>query len=187
MRLADLTLLEKNARFMRGATFARLVANIKADGCLTSVPLVGHVDGKLLVASGNHRVPAAMKAGIEEADVMEILTPLTREQFVALQLAHNAVVGEDDPNILQSLYAELSFGWKEYSGLTDDAFKVEDLDTSVLRVGNPFYEELQISFLPADAAIFTGGSTRSPNRRPRSPAWSGPMRTSIGFFRDCSR
>ena len=63
MRLADLTLLEKNARFMRGATFARLVANIKADGCLTSVPLVGHVDGKLLVASGNHRVPAAMKAG----------------------------------------------------------------------------------------------------------------------------
>src|SRR5271166_2733137 len=155
MRLADLTLLEKNARFMRGATFARLVANIKADGCLTSVPLVGHVDGKLLVASGNHRVPAAMKAGIEEADVMEILTPLTREQFVALQLAHNAVVGEDDPNILQSLYAELDFGWKEYSGLTDDAFKVEDLDTSVLRVGQPFYEELQIFFLPADAAIFT--------------------------------
>jgi hypothetical protein len=155
MRLADLTLLEKNARFMRGATFARLVANIKADGCLTSVPLVGHVDGKLLVASGNHRVPAAMKAGIEEADVLEILTPLTRAQFVALQLSHNAVVGEDDPNILQSLYAELDFGWKEYSGLTDDAFKVEDLDTSVLRVGQPFYEELQIFFLPADAAIFT--------------------------------
>jgi len=135
--------------------FARLVANIKADGCLTSVPLVGHVDGKLLVASGNHRVPAAMKAGIEEADVLEILTPLTRAQFVALQLSHNAVVGEDDPNILQSLYAELDFGWKEYSGLTDDAFKVEDLDTSVLRVGQPFYEELQIFFLPADAAIFT--------------------------------
>ncbi len=135
--------------------FARLVANIKADGCLTSVPLVGHVDGKLLVASGNHRVPAAMKAGIEDADVLEILTPLTRAQFVALQLSHNAVVGEDDPNILQSLYAELDFGWKEYSGLTDDAFKVEDLDTSVLRVGQPFYEELQIFFLPADAAIFT--------------------------------
>jgi hypothetical protein len=160
MRLADLTLLEKNARFMRGATFARLVANIKADGCLTSVPLVGHVDGKLLVASGNHRVPAAMKAGIEEADVLEILTPLTRAQFVALQLSHNAVVGEDDPNILQSLYAELDFGWKEYSGLTDDAFKVEDLDTSVLRVGQPFYEELHISFLPADATIFTGWLTK---------------------------
>jgi hypothetical protein len=96
-----------------------------------------------------------MKAGIEEADVLEILTPLTRAQFVALQLSHNAVVGEDDPNILQSLYAELDFGWKEYSGLTDDAFKVEDLDTSVLRVGQPFYEELQIFFLPADAAIFT--------------------------------
>ena len=155
MRLADLTLLEKNARFMRSATFARLVENIRTDGCLTSVPLVSRVDGKLLVASGNHRVPAAIKAGIEEADVMEILTPLTREQFVALQLAHNAVVGEDDPNILQSLYAELSFGWKEYSGLTDDAFKVEDLDTSVLRFGTPFFEELQIFFPPADAGIVT--------------------------------
>lgn len=55
---------------------------------------------------------------------------------------------------MQSLYDELDFGWKEYSGLTDDAFKIEDLDTSVLRVEQPFYEELHISFLPADATVF---------------------------------
>ncbi len=74
---------------------------------------------------------------------------------MALQLSHNAIAGEDDPNVLRSLYDELGFAWKEYSGLTDDAFKVEDLDMSVLRVEQPFYEELFVSFLPGDAAIFT--------------------------------
>jgi len=156
VRLADLKLLETNARYMTGAQFNLLVANIKRDGCLTSFPLVHRVDGELRVVSGNHRVPAAMKAGLVEADVIEITSPLTREQFVALQLSHNAIVGKDDPNILKSLYDELDFGWKEYSGLTDDAFKVEDLDTSVLRVEAPFYEELTISFLPGDAAVFNG-------------------------------
>ena len=141
---------------MSGAQFNLLVANIRRDGCLTSFPLVHRVDGELQVVSGNHRVQAAMKAGLVEGDAIEVTTPLSREQFVALQLSHNAIVGKDDPNILKTLYDELDFGWKEYSGLTDDAFKVEDLDTSVLRVEAPFYEELHISFLPGDAAIFNG-------------------------------
>ena len=154
MRLSDLKLPEKNARFLKGPVFAQLVANIKQDGCLTSFPLVNRQGEDLTVASGSHRVAAAMKAGLVEHDVIEITSPLTREQFVALQLSHNAIVGEDDPNVLRSLYDELGFEWKEYSGLTDDAFKVEDLDMSVLRVEAPFYEELFISFLPGDAAIF---------------------------------
>jgi hypothetical protein len=154
--LAELTLLEKNARFMKGPTFNRLVENLRRDGCLTSVPLVHRRDGKLVVVSGNHRVQAAIKAGIQDAAVIEVTSPLTREQFVALQLSHNAVTGEDDPAILKSLYDELDFGWKEYSGLTDDAFKLEDLDTTVLRVDTPFFEELTIAFLPGDAAVFSG-------------------------------
>lgn len=154
MRLSDLKLPEKNARFLKGPAFAQLVANIKRDGCLTSFPLVNRQGDDLTVASGSHRVAAAMKAGLVEHDVIEITSPLTREQFVALQLSHNAIVGEDDPNVLRALYDELGFEWKEYSGLTDDAFKVEDLDMSVLRVEQPFYEELFVSFLPGDAAIF---------------------------------
>jgi hypothetical protein len=156
-KLSELKLLEKNARFMKGATFARLVANLKKDGCLTSLPLVRRdEDGKLEVISGNHRVAAGLKAGIEESDVIEVTSPLTRAQFVALQLSHNAVAGEDDPNILRSLYDELDLGWKEYSGLTDDAFNIADLDTSMLRVEQPFYEELHVSFLPGDAEVFNG-------------------------------
>ena len=155
-RLSDLKLLEKNARYMKGPQFERLVENIRRDGVLTSFPLV-HREGEALeVISGNHRVSAAIKAGIEELDVIEVTTPLTRQQFVALQLSHNAIAGQDDPNILRSLYDELDFGWKEYSGLTDDAFDIEDLDASVLRVEQPFYEELTISFLPGDADVFGG-------------------------------
>jgi hypothetical protein len=156
VKLADLKLLEKNARYMSGAQFNRLVDNICHDGCLTSLPLVHREDGALVVISGNHRVSAAIKAGIDEADVLEVTSPLTRKQFVALQLSHNAIAGQDNPNILRSLYDELDFGWKDYSGLTDDAFNIEDLDTSVLRVERAFYEELYVSFLPDDAAIFRG-------------------------------
>ena len=57
-RLADLTLLKKNARFMRPDQFNRLVDNLRRDGVLTSLPLV--FDG--VVYSGNHRVKAALKA-----------------------------------------------------------------------------------------------------------------------------
>ena len=130
MRLSELRLLEKNARYMKGPQFERLVENIRRDGVLTSFPLA-HRDGDaLVVISGNHRVSAAIKAGIEESDVIEVTSPLTRQQFVALQLSHNAIAGHDDPNILRSLYDELDFGWKEYSGLTDDAFNIDDLDAS---------------------------------------------------------
>jgi len=111
--------------------------------------------------------------------VIEVASPLTREQFVALQLSHNAVVGEDDPNLLRSLYDELAFEWKEYSGLTDDAFKVEDLDTTVLRVEAPFYQELHVSFLPADAGVFNdwlGKIGKAKTEASRDQRASGTMR-----------
>ena len=34
-------------------------------------------------------------------------------RIIGLQLSHNAVAGQDDPNILKELYDELDFGWKE--------------------------------------------------------------------------
>jgi hypothetical protein len=139
---------------MKGEQFALLVKNITRDGCLTSFPLVATVDGALTVVSGNNRVAAGIKAGIIEHDLIEITSPLTREQFVALQLSHNALVGEDDPNILKALYDELPFEWKLYSGLSDDAFKIEDLDLTALQVHAPFYQELHISFLPGDREVF---------------------------------
>lgn len=49
------------------------------------------------VLSGNHRVQASVEAGIERILVMIIEEDLTRSQAVAIQLSHNALVGEDDP------------------------------------------------------------------------------------------
>ena len=64
----ELKLLKMNARFMRHEEFQRLVANVKKDGQLTSAPFAAldPADGKYEVLSGNHRVQAAVSAGLEK-------------------------------------------------------------------------------------------------------------------------
>ena len=65
-KLKDLNLLKdsehENARFMSGSQYRRLVENIKTDGIMTSTPLLARIEGDdtLYVASGNHRVQAAI-------------------------------------------------------------------------------------------------------------------------------
>jgi hypothetical protein len=151
VRLRDLKLLEQNARFMPGAQFRQLVENLKLDGALTSTPLV--YQGRVL--SGNHRVEAAIEAGIEEADVIEVLTPLDDKRQVALQLSHNAIVGQDDPGMLAELYRGLDIEWKQYSGLTDAALNdIHELDVNALALGQPEYQELVLLFLPEEQGAF---------------------------------
>lgn len=100
-KLSELTLLEghENARYMKAAQFNRLVDNLKRDGVLTSSPLIY----KNTVRSGNHRVAAAIKAGIAEADCIELLGDVSEERVIGIQLAHNAINGQDDPNILSTI------------------------------------------------------------------------------------
>ena len=153
MKLRELKFLEEgeNARYMEKAEFDRLVANVRRDGCLTSVPLIYR--GK--VFSGNHRTKAAIAAGIEEAEAIEILTELSEEQLLALQLSHNAIAGKDDPNILAKLFASIAtLELKAYSGLTDDAFKCDDEKLASMGIKRPNYEELQIVFLPEEKVAF---------------------------------
>ncbi len=154
VKLSELKLLDVNARYMDEAMYARLVENLRLDGCLTTAPTVCAVNGALEVLSGNHRVQAAIEAGIAEADVIEIVTPLNQEQRIAIQLSHNAIEGEDDPSVLKSLYDQLGFDFKEYSGLTDEAFEVGDIDTSVLATARPFYQDVVVAFLPEDEKVF---------------------------------
>jgi hypothetical protein len=131
--------------------FSLLVENIKRDGKLTSTPVVYRGE----VLSGNHRVRGAIKAGIEEADVIDILTELSEERRLAIQLSQNAINGKDDPNILAQLYTSMkSLEWKQYSGVTDDAFKCTDEKLAALGITRPKYEELIIVFLPEEKAAF---------------------------------
>lgn len=152
----ELKLLEKNARRMPARQFNQLVENVKRDGALTSVPLVHRVDGALLVLSGNHRVKASIAAGLATISVLEIVgTSLTPERIVALQLSHNALVGEDDQNILKELYDALDVLEKRYSGLTDEDFgSLDSLDLAKLTIGAPKYEEVHLMFLPEDHETF---------------------------------
>jgi hypothetical protein len=131
--------------------FSQLVANIKGDGKLLGLPVVYRGE----VLSGNHRVRAAIKAGIEEADVLDVLTELSEERKLAIQLSQNAINGKDDPNILAQLYTSMkSLEWKQYSGVTDDAFKCTDEKLAALGITRPKYEELTIVFLPEEKAAF---------------------------------
>jgi ParB-like nuclease family protein len=149
-----LTLLEVNARFMRKETFDRLVENVRRDGGLTSVPLVWDDTeaDRRVVLSGNHRVMAAIEAGIDLVDVMVVDQPLSRARQVALQLSHNAIEGEDDPATLKHLYDELDdVDWRAYSGLDDKQLGLlADLDLEGLSEANLDFAAVQLVFLPQE-------------------------------------
>jgi len=112
-----------NARFFKKEVFERLVENIRGDGRLSSVPLCHEpVAGRLEVLSGKHRVEACILADIERILVIVLLVPLDPARQVAIQLSHNALVGEDDPQILAKLFACIdSIQGRLYAGLSSDA------------------------------------------------------------------
>lgn len=148
----ELTLLDVNARFMRHEQFQRLVANIRADGALTSTPLVWNdsASGRQIVLSGNHRTKAAIEAGLERIWWMEITEPLPRQRQIALQLAHNAIAGEDDPATLKALYEELEdVSMRLYSGLDDKTLDLlDEVSVPSLAEANLDFATVQIVFLP---------------------------------------
>lgn len=130
--------------------FNRLVDNLKRDGVLTSLPLVYRGE----VLSGNHRVQAALKAGIAEADVIDIVSELSEQQQRAIQLSHNALTGKDDPNILREIYESLSLDWQKYSAVYEEMFKLDEDKAVSLGVPIAKYEELVVAFLPEERQAF---------------------------------
>jgi len=118
--LGQCDLADKNARFMKAEQYRRLVDNIRRDGCLTSVPFAVRQGDRYTILSGNHRVRAARDAGLTEVLVLYSEREMSHQQQVAIQLSHNAIVGQDDLAILRELYDEINdVALKEYSGLDD--------------------------------------------------------------------
>jgi hypothetical protein len=150
--------LPGNPRYMTSQQFERLTENIRRDGTLTSLPLVydlaGDDSGKLLILSGNHRVDAAEKAGLVEIQVIEIVTRVSEEQRKAIALSHNAIAGQDDPNLLRAFYDGLSLALKEYSGITEDSFKAAKLNIEGMTLRPPQFEQVVIEFLPEVREVF---------------------------------
>lgn len=146
----DIKLLKLNARYMKPEEYQKLVANIKKDGQLTSVPFCYYNErNEIEVLSGNHRVMASIDAGLNEIEVMICKNNLTKEQALAIQLSHNSICGQDDEELLRKLYGKLeNLEFKEYSGLTDDFLNYCKEVEKDFKVPNLSYQALNLLFLP---------------------------------------
>lgn len=148
----DIKLLEVNARFMKPEEYQKLVANIKKDGQLTSVPFCFYNENNQIeVLSGNHRVLASIDAELNEIEVMLCKDKLSKDQALAIQLSHNSISGQDDEELLRKLYGELeSLEFKEYSGLTDEFINFCKEVEKDFKVPNLSYQALNLLFLPEE-------------------------------------
>jgi hypothetical protein len=178
-------LLELNAHYMRHETFARLVSNLRADGGLhgdnplcwrlhddaTQTPITGD-DGAPVyeVLSGNHRVKAAIAAGLTEIEVVAIDDYLPPSRRKAIQLSRNAVTGEDDPAILSQIYTSIDdFDLRLYSGLDDKMLKLlDEVDVSALSEAALDFQTITLTFLPHElegvAAILDRARKSAPSK-----------------------
>jgi hypothetical protein len=177
-KLSELRMLDKNARYMAEPEFNRLVANLRHDGVLTSLPLVYRDE----VLSGNHRVMAALKAGIDDADTIEITSELTEQQRRAIQLSHNALTGKDDPNILREIYEGLSLDWQKYSAVYEEMFKLDEEKAVSLGVPIAKYQELVIAFLPEDREAFYEFATTLERRYKKAHVLVGEVSSFDALF-----
>lgn len=150
---SEIDFLEKNARFMKKEQFEALTRNIKTDGGLTSLPLCYlQENGRLLVLSGNHRLKAAIHAGIEENLVLLIDKPLSKQRQLAIQLSHNAIAGQDDEQILKELWQEIDeLEASIYSGFSTEMIeKLSNLDFKTISEQRPLFKEISLLFLPEE-------------------------------------
>jgi hypothetical protein len=99
-----------NAHVMKPATFDRLVENIKTRGQLESLPYCAQPGGvgPIEIVSGHHRVRAAKAAELKEVPILLDTSEMTRSTIVAKQLAHNAIIGMDDPDLVKQLLTSIT-------------------------------------------------------------------------------
>jgi len=122
---------DKNARVMSAKIFERLVANVKKENKLESLPLVlmQKERDEFLVISGHHRVRAARSAGIMEIFVLAYEEELTIDQVKSKQLAHNSLAGIDDKQILFQIYFDIQDIEARIATGLDDLEEQLDVDT----------------------------------------------------------
>jgi len=143
----ELVLLKHNARYFKKDQFRQLISNIRSDKRLSSTPLCHIIDGgKLEVLSGNHRVQASIEAGLPWILVIVILQDIAKNEQIAIQLSHNALVGLDDEQILADLWNSIEdIKMKCYAGLSSDtAEKLKKI--KLVSFSTPQIRTKQISF-----------------------------------------
>lgn len=149
----DVQHVDKNAHYMPTKVYRQLVDNVKKDGNLSSLPFCWRkTDGTFVALSGNHRIDAARDAGVPLLLVLYTDAKLTRAQQVGIQLSHNAIFGQDNPQVLRELWTEIDdLTFKVYSGL--DELMLDAMEkANVIRITEaPLrFEELTLLFIPSE-------------------------------------
>ena len=99
---------DKNAHFMNKQIFDRLSGNIEKEKRLESLPFCVLNNDRIELISGHHRVRAARKACILEIYILiDVSGMMSRGEIISKQLSHNALVGDDDQEILKQLFLEI--------------------------------------------------------------------------------
>ena len=96
-----------NARSMPPTMFERLQATIGKDGRLEALPLIAQTDVGLEIVSGHHRIRAARAAEVGNVHVLVDVTGLTPDQIAAKQLAHNAIEGTDEAQLIEQIFQSI--------------------------------------------------------------------------------
>lgn len=183
----DLTALvaqQVNARFMTAAQMAQLTDNIRRDGVLTSAILAYRdpESGVHSVVSGHHRKDCALAAEVTRGPVIVITTPLTLQRLRALQLAHNAITGQDDLSTLRQMFAGLDLAAKSYSGVDDAVLgNLGKVTLGGLGVSMK-YQEMQLFFLDQDATVVEAALERISKAAKKKQAYVAAYRDYDEFF-----
>lgn len=98
-----------NANVMPTGMFNALVANIRKNQVLESLPLCAtreDTPDQIEIVSGHHRIRAAKQAGIRGGVVL-LYRGLSNSEIRAKQLAHNSISGTSDPEIVRTLFQQI--------------------------------------------------------------------------------
>src|SRR6185437_5336682 len=152
-----------NAQSMTPAMFARLKTTVARDGRLESLPfcaLTSTDPPRIEIISGHHRTRAARAAGLFYVPCLVDETGLTPDQIKAKQLAHNAIAGESEAQLVQRIFESINDvdarleSFIEPSAQLLPPVRLPRLD---LDLG---YRVVQLVFLPHQAAEFDAAITQ---------------------------
>lgn len=141
-----------NARGMPKAMMDRLTSTIGRDQRLESLPFVALTDGRLEIVSGHHRVRSARAGQLSEIFAIVDVSGLTPDQIRAKQLSHNAIQGEDNPQLIAKIYEAIGDVSARLETFIDP--KSLEMDFEKVTIPNidihPDFRTALIVFLPYD-------------------------------------
>jgi len=135
--------------------FERLSQTIARDKRLESLPLCAKTERGLEIVSGHHRVRAATAAGLSEMFVLVDVAGLTRSQIAAKQLAHNAIEGQDNEQLLGEIYRQIEDAESKLEAFIDDRLDIElpEVKISSLDIDVDFRTVLLVFLPPVKARL----------------------------------